>query len=444
VRNGGKFARLAVAVLAGAGLAVCAAVPALAGSADQQLRGPQGGPGSGLTLARAPSTLQAAVHRTLGVAASSAVRARQQAKLTASDRVPGDRFGYSVAVSGSTALVSANGKAAVYVFVRSGKSWSQQAKLTAANAGGFGTSVALSGSTAVIGAPYTNIKKKETGAAYVFVRSGKSWSQQAKLTASDGDQGSEFGYSVAISGSTAVIGAYFHNYAGAAYVFTRSGTAWSQQSELTPPAGSGLGTYFGGSVAVSGSTVVVGAFRTGGAVGAAYVFVRSGTAWSRQAKLTASDGVSGDLLGSSVAISGSTAVIAAPGNIRHAGAAYVFTRSGTAWSQQAELTAPKSVPGDVFASSVAIFGSTAVVGEGRAKSATGAAYVFTQSGASWPQQAKLIASDGVRGDTFGHAVAISGSTAVVCAPGKNSATGAAYVFVLPPQQANLTASGAAA
>jgi uncharacterized protein (DUF2345 family) len=222
--------------------------------------------------------------------------------------------------------------------VRSGTSWKKQATLTPSGgtAGDFGSSVALSGSTAVIGATGKN---SFTGAAYVFVRSGTSWKQQAKLSASDGAAGDVFGSSVAISGSTAVIGARSANSVGAAYVFVRSGTTWSQQAKLT--ASHRTVGAFGSSVAVHGSTALVGDPVGPLQRGAAYVFVRAGSTWSRQAKLPASNATECESFASSVALSRSTALIGAPGKKYNAGAAYVFARSKTAWPRQAKLTASR-------------------------------------------------------------------------------------------------------
>ena len=284
-------------------------------------------PGAKMSLAQAPAGLRAVVRRTLG-APAAAGGAFQQAKLTASDGAPGDIFGVSVAISGSTAVVGASFKnsntGAAYVFVRSGAVWSQQAKLTAADGSSFdrfGTSVAISGPTAVVGAfgQFSN-----TGAAYVFVRSGTAWHQQARLTAADPAKDSVFGISVAVSGPTVVVGANHlaGSGTGAAYVFVRSGPAWSQQAKLTAP-GPATIDLFGTSVAILGSAAVVGAPGQT-SPGAAYVFARSGTAWHRQAKLTASDGASRDFFGGSVAISRSTAVAGADGNNAATGAAYVY------------------------------------------------------------------------------------------------------------------------
>jgi hypothetical protein len=323
-------------------------------------------------------------------------------------------------------------------------SWSQQAEL--ADPGGvaddyFGGSVAISGSTAVVGAEGSD---SSAGAAYVFTRSGTTWSKQAELTASNGASADEFGGSVAISGSTVVVGASGHDSdSGAAYVFTRSGTTWSQQATLADPVGTD-GDSFGSSVAITGSTAVIGAPGTGTGTGAAYVFTRSGTTWSQQATLADPGATAGDSFGSSVAITGSTAVIGAPGTSTGTGAAYVFTRSGTTWPQQATLADPGATAGDSFGSSVATSGSTAVIGAPGTSSA-GAAYVFTRSGATWSRQATLADPGGTgSGDDFGLSVATSGTTTVVAAPYATSGMGTAYVFIRAgtawSREAQLTAS----
>ena len=363
----------------------------------------------------------------------------QQAKLTASDGVGNDSFGYAVALSGDTALVGAygdDGKGSAYVFVRSGTIWSQQAKLTASDraaADYFGWSVALSGDTALVGAHWGDNAK---GSAYVFVRSGATWSQQAKLTASENSQ--FFGISVALSGDTALVGAHYNGSGlGAAYVFVRSGATWSQQAKLT--ASDGIAPdFFGISVALSGDTALVGADGDDVGIntdqGSAYVFVRSGAAWSQQAKLTASDGAFYDQFGHSVALSGDTALVGAWGGGTYRGSAYVFVRSGATWSRQAMLTAPDSWSYDQFGRSVALSGDTALVGamtnDVGAYSDQGAAYVFARSGATWShQEEKVTASDGTYSDYLGISVALSGDTALVGAFGDDNMRGSAYVFV---------------
>jgi FG-GAP repeat len=298
----------------------------------------------------------------------------------------------------------------------------QQAELTAADGAPgdqFGLAVAISGSTAVVGAPSQAVGRRITGAAYVFVRSGTTWHRQAKLTTpAHSPVSDDLGWSVALSGPTAVVGDPRHNsFRGAAFVFVRSGTTWHRQAKLTAPA-HGFQQSLGQSVAVSGNTAVAGAPSTG----TAYVFVRSGSTWYRQAKLTGAVGSFGSSVAlSSIPASRTVAVVGSPGENSFTGAAYVFTRSGTTWSQRAKLTAAHGAANDSFGNSVALSGPTAVVGAPGAE----AAYVFTGSGTTWSQRAKLSAAAA----EFGDSVALCGPTAVLGAPGKNADTGAAYVFV---------------
>jgi hypothetical protein len=456
----------------------------------------------------------------------------------------GDYFGLSVAVSGDTVFVGAlyedsstmginstpnegaYAAGAAYAFVRSGATWSQQAYVkplgTSHGGDSFGISVAVSGDTVVVGAnrdassttgidSTPNDLAGTAGAAYVFVRSGSMWSQQAYLKpAAIGttQAGDNFGWSVAVSGDTVVVGAYGEDssttginstpdeaasFAGAAYVFVRNGTTWSEQAYIKPAAVGTLqaGDQFGYSVAVAGDTMVVGANREGssttginstpnesaGFAGAAYVFVRSGTTWSQQAYLKASQVTASDNFGSSVAVSSDTVVVGAIGEdssttginstpdegASFAGAAYVFVRSGSAWSQQAYLK-PADVGttqvNDFFGFSVAVSDNTVVVGARNEDSSTtginstpdegaadaGAAYVFVRSGSIWSQQAYLkpaAVGTSQAGDNFGYSVAMSGDTVVVGARYEGSSTtginstpdevaslaGAAYVFV---------------
>ncbi len=317
----------------------------------------------------------------------------------------------------------------------------------------FGFSVAISGETVVVGALSNNgTGDMDQGAAYVFVRSGGGWTQQQKLTASDAEEFDYFGRSVAINGETIVVGAanddrpFVGLDVGSAYVFVRSGGVWSQQQKLEASDG-GEWDYFGGSVAISGETVVVGAPEDDvwpvSDQGAAYVFVRSGGVWSQQQKLKASDAARGEFFGDSVAISGETIVVGASfndgvGGVAQ-GSAYVFVRSDGVWSQQQKLDAPDAGAFDNFGASVAINGETIVVGAFDVigaytdEGAPGSAYVFVRSGGVWSQQQKLEASDVAQGDRFGVSVAINGETVVVGASGDDDAElfnrGSAYVFV---------------
>jgi hypothetical protein len=382
----------------------------------------------------------------------------QQAYLKASNTDELDYFGYSVAVSGDTVVVatpyedssatgidgnqtdnSATDSGAAYVFVRNGTTWSQQGYLKASNTAAddlFGNSVAVSSDTIVVGAHgedsiATGVNGNQadnsasvSGAAYVFVRSGGVWSQQAYLKASNTEAGDVFGYKVALSGDTIVVGAagedssatgvngnQANNSAdasGAAYVFVRNGGVWSQQAYLKA-SNTGINDHFGSSVAVWDDTVVIGAlFEDSGATGvngnqadnsasasgAAYVFVRSGTTWSQQAYLKASNTGADDWFGYSVDVSGNTVVVGAfhedssatgvNGNQLNnsavdSGAAYIFARSPGApgvWSQQAYLKASNTggggPDGDFFGTTVAVSGDIVIVGANQEdSSATG-------------------------------------------------------------------------
>ena len=337
---------------------------------------------------------------------------------------------------------------------------SEQAKIHASDkqfGDNFGAAVSISGdgNTALVGAYLEDTGGTDAGAAYIFTRSGTSWSQQAKIQASDKDQYDNFGYSVSISGdgTTALVGAYAEDAAaGAAYIFTRSGTSWSQQAKIQA-SDKQAQDYFGISTSISsdGNTALVGAYAedTGGSgAGAAYTFTRSGTTWTQQAKIQASDKQQGSLFAYSVSISGdgNTALFGAFGDgadVSGAGAAYIFTRSGTAWTEQAKIQGSDKQLGDLFGRSVSISsdGNTALVGaygEDTGASAAGAAYIFTRSGTAWTEQAKIQASDAGASDFFGFFVSISsdGNTAIVGARGHDAIvgaftiydTGAAYIF----------------
>jgi FG-GAP repeat/IPT/TIG domain len=391
-----------------------------------------------------------------------ALRAVQQADLTAADGVWGSYFGYSVAIDGDTAAVGAYGDAvggnfdqgSVYVFTRIGTTWTQQAKLTASDGAAnfeFGSSVAISGNTIVVGSVAAGaVGDAYQGFVYVFTRDGTIWTQQQKLTASDGAFGDQFGCSVAISGDTVVAGAAAdavgaNSEQGSAYVFTRDGTIWSQQAHLIANDGAAH-DFFGCSVAISGDSAAIGSSwgSAGGAGhGAAYIFTRSGSTWTPQAELAAPDGDHGDEFGCSVAISADTVVAGAKAHYVgpwSRGAVYVFTRSGTTWTKQAELTAADGIAGASFGDSVAISGDTAVAGAQYQEFGSilnrGSAYIFARSGSTWSQQAELTAANGAEDDWFGCSVSLSDSTAVAGAYFKTingtDRQGSAYIFTLNP------------
>jgi uncharacterized repeat protein (TIGR01451 family) len=312
----------------------------------------------------------------------------------------------------------------------------------------FGLAVAIDGDVAVVGARYATVEGKlKQGAAYVFVRNGDLWPQQALLT-TDGEAGDEFGSAVAIDGDTILVGASGVNAReGAVYVFVRNGNLWPQQNPRLTSSNSSDREWFGTSVALAGNTAIIGASR--GAVGTprpgvAYVFVYDGVAWTQEDRLTPGGGLAANRFGSAVAIDGDTVVVGAPltrvGDTAAQGAAYIFVRSGATWFPQDPLIAADGVLSDTFGIAVAVSGDTALIGAFGAdvggKEDRGTAYVFVRDGVNdetWSQQARLIANGGAGEDFFGAAVALNGDRAIVGARKVNVAgkanQGAAYVFM---------------
>ena len=385
---------------------------------------------------------------------------------------------------------------AAYVFARSGNAWSEQAYVKASNVDmldGFGRVVAISGDGVTMAVGASN-EDNSAGAVYVFVRSGDAWSEQAYVKASNMDPNDSFGSSVALSsdGDTMVIGAIYESssatgidgeqddntalQSGAVYVFVRDDAMWSQQAYVKASTVEPY-DYFGQCVALSsdGNTMAVGADGEDSAstqidgnqadndavsAGAAYVFVRNGGMWSQQAYVKASNAASVDLFGASVALSsdGDTMAVGAreedssatgidgdpsDESAENAGATYVFVRSGDAWSQQAYIKASNTQSDDYFGSSVALSSDGNVMAVGathedsgamgidgdqtdNATSRSGAVYVFERDGDTWSQLSYVKASDPAAGDRFGQSVAVSSdaSTLAVGAPAEDSdATG---------------------
>jgi len=377
-----------------------------------------------------------------------AALAIQQAELTAKDAAASDEFGYAVAISGNNAVVGdfrPGSAGAAYIFVRAGGTWIQQQKLTPSTSAvndRFGAAVAIFGTTAMIGSSAGGTAG--AGAVYVFSL-GAIWTQQQVLTASDAAAADQFGFSVAMSNGSVIVGAPGKAAgAGAAYVFVGSSGVWAQQQELTA-ADAAAADEFGHSVSLSGDTALVGAWHKTVAAqataGAAYVFVRSSATWAQQQELSLAAPAAADAFGTSVSVSTDTALIGAPGrdvgSVVNAGTAYVFVRSGTTWSQTAALTAGDGASNDAFGSSVAMDGGTAIVGAplhavGSA-GAAGVAYAYSGSGATWSQTAEPTATDAGAGDNAGTSVAISGATMFMGAPlhavAGLAAAGSVYAFV---------------
>jgi hypothetical protein len=349
------------------------------------------------------------------------------------------RFGCAVAVSedGNTAIIGGsteNGSVgAAWVYVRSGGVWSQQgAKLVGTGAVGSsqqGASVSLSadGNMAVVGGPADN---SNSGAAWVYTRNGGVWSQQGAKLVGTGAVGAAYqGSSVAVSadGNTVIVGGpYDSGYAGAAWVFTRSGSVWSQQGAKLVGTGAVGAAYQGCSVAVSadGNTAVVGGMGDGTFVGAAWVYTRSGGVWSQQgSKLAGTDVVGLAQQGISVAVSadGNTTAIGGWHDSNLVGAAWVYVRSNGVWSQQgAKLVGTGAVGAAYQGSSVSLSadGGTAVVGGPYDNGSVGAAWVFTRSGSDWSQQgAKLVGTGGLGNAYQGSSVAVSANESTVLVGG---------------------------
>jgi hypothetical protein len=346
------------------------------------------------------------------------------------DALPGDKFGFSVSISGDYAIVGAPNNTtstippdfklgAAYIFKKNGITWNEQATLMASdglNSDYFGEQVSISGDYAIVGARSKN-------KVYVFKRNGTTWTEESPLVALGGGL---IGSSLFISGDYSIVSA-----GGNCIVFKRTGTVWAQEAVLIASDGPGLGS----SISISGDYAIIGASQksVGANVGQgkAYIFKRTGTSWIEQAGIVSLDGAAGDRFGSSVSISGDYAIIGASqktvgGNIRQ-GKAYIYKRTGTTgstWSSQYSIIASDGEAKDELGYAVSISGDYAVVGCSykdiggiRDK---GKAYIFKR-GTPWIEQAALVQSDATKDDLFGASVCISGNNIIVGAPLKSVA-----------------------
>lgn len=394
--------------------------------------------------------------------------AQSEIKLTASDGAPLDFFGdryVDISSDGNTIVAGSSfdddkgtNSGSVYVYERSGAGWMESAKLTASDgqAGDeFGWFLAISGdgNTIVVGAYASDDPDSQTGSAYIYVRDGGGWSEQAKLLASDRAAGDRFGWPVAINenGNTVAIGAVLDNdpifgaNTGSAYIFQRQpDMTWMEEAKLIA-SDRALNDQFGHSVAIdaAGDTVVVGAYLDDdGAAnsGSGYVFQRSGGSWTEQAKVGASDPTAEAWLGVRVArisADGETFVLGAYGKDGGTGAAYVYQWNGVSWIQESKLTASDAALGDLFAigggisddGNVIVLGSSLNDDDG---DRSGSAYIFTRTSATWTEQYKITASDADPFDRFGIAGATTDfGTVVIGAWGDDDngdRAGAAYVY----------------
>ena len=300
------------------------------------------------------------------------------------EALPTSKFGSSVAIDGLTAVVGArdyDNRGAAFVFVRDGveaETWSLQAKLQGldTNMGNwFGSSVGVSGNTIIVGAP--NANQDASGAAYIFERIGTTWIQQAKLIASDSTAYRLFGLTSAISVDSAAVGAPGGD---AVYVFVRSGFAWMEQQIISGASGFGL------ALALNADTLLVGSPRENSNTGAAYVYTRANSLWTEQAQLTAGDGVAGDQFGAAVALDGNHAAVGAPGYQNAMGAVYAFTQADALWSVPEKLTLASGAAGDHFGNSISISANRMVIGaylRDVARTSGGVTTTYTDEGSAY-------------------------------------------------------------
>ena len=417
--------------------------------------------------AQASATADAQASATADAQATVAAQDYPETKVVASDAAADDWFGWSVSISGNNAIVgsyqdddgaSKAGSAYIYIYDHSTNTWDQTAKLNApvpAAQDYFGYSVSISGNTAVVGSQADDDTFVNSGSAYIFQYdpSSNTWDQTAKLNASDPAATDNFGRAVSISGNTAIIAAPLDDDAGglsgSAYIFQYdpSSDTWDQTTKLTASDAAG-GDWFGNSVSISENTAIVGGpyNDNGGAdSGSAYLFQYdlSTNTWDQKIKFTASDAAAGDNFGIAVSVSQNTAIVGSPYNDDDggdSGSAYIFQYdpSLNTWAQKAKLTASDAAAGDNFGFSVSVSGNTAVVGaynDDDGGGNAGSTYIFQYDPTSdtWSETKKLTASDGAGSDAFGYAVSNSGNTTIVGGyldDDDGPASGSAYIYEL--------------
>lgn len=354
-------------------------------------------------------------------------------------------FGKAIAISGDTAIIGAEGdvdtcpggppcnSGTVFVYVRTERGWTLQTKIRPADPApgdNFGHCVAIDGDTILVGSYQSDLPNaNETGAVYVFQRIQNSWMQTAKLVSSDPRPQLWFGYSVAIAGDTAVIGAPYESQSfqiyrsGSVYVFTRMNETWTQQAKLRAN-DAAADDRFGRAVGITGDTLVAGAnlddFAGLTNAGSVYVFEKSGSTWTQNSKLTASDAGNLDWYGRCLALEGDTLMVGASQHTTAAGPgagqAYVYSRRQGKWVETAKLAPPNSIDTIFFGEYVALSGNTAVVTslfDGTNPTGPGAAFVFTRQGDNWTARARITAPSTTDDDYFGICAAVSNESAVV-------------------------------
>ena len=371
-----------------------------------------------------------------------------QIKLEANDKKSGDNFGWSVSISENRAIIgspfSKSRTGSAYIYEYEGSDWTQKQKLVALDQqidDRFGFSVSISGNTAIVGAPEEDTGGSKVGAAYIYQYNGSKWNQKHKLQpfSFDKESGDNFGHSVAISGDTAIVGAPGESTgggnAGAAYIYKYNGSIWLQTQKIQA-SDKRIGDFFGLSVAISGNTAIVSSPHAnyGGSV---YIYQYNGSQWIEKTKLQGDNKEIGDYFGNSVAISGNTAVVGVYGEKTESvrtGAAYIYQYNGSTWVKKTKLQASDKEKDDQFGRSVGISGDTVIVGaygEDDLGNGAGSAYIYQYDGSNWVEKSKFQAEETEALDAFGISVGISGDTVIVGAMGEDtggSNAGAAYIF----------------
>ena len=356
----------------------------------------------------------------------------------------------SISIDGDITLIGADGY--VNWFIRNNRAWSEKGVFTSNDSSPndyFGNSVSISGNTALVGAYNDDEKGTRSGSAYIFVRKDNIWTEQAKLTASDGMANDRFGSSVAIYGDIALVGAPYDDNHGSVYVFVRNGNTWTEHSKLVASDGSDY-DYFGFSISIDKNTAIIGAYNFDNAqgylhsgTGAAYIFSWDGNTWTETTRLSAMDGAVDDFFGHSVCISGKNVLVGAYGN-GTSGSAYVFVENEGVWSEHTKLNASDSGVDDRFAYSVSLDGDIAFIGaygDDHNGVYSGSAYVFAQDSNGWTEKRKITASNSAQFDQFGRYVSICGNVAVTSAykvDSANNDSGSAYFYDLAVPPATVT------
>jgi hypothetical protein len=373
---------------------------------------------------------------TLTLGAAPAFSQCDTTKLVPTDSAASADFGEGVAIDGDVALGgapdddgAANNAGAAYVFRRTGTTWAQEQKLLASDAASndhFGQVVSIDGVLAVVGAPDDDDAGSRSGSAYVYRFDGTSWNQEQKLVAPDAAASDRFGWSVGISGDTIAIGAKFDDDtigdSGSAYVFRVSGTTWSMEQKLNATVPASI-AQFGDAIAIDGDTVVVGAWQDdslGFFTGAAFVFRRVGTVWSQEQKLIASDAADFRWFGRSVGVVGDLIAVGAYGDDAggsDAGAAYVFRFGGATWTEEQKLTASDATSNDRMGWSIGVHPEVIVVGADSADNGAalgaGAVYVYRNIAGVWHEEIKPELPDQASGDDAGWACAIDSTAQII-------------------------------